>query len=72
MKINKILTDTNGCKLISATYVKNIKKAKPRNGGNAFFDYQHKTLTIYHASQSGRTLPFDTFKSALKYILSIR
>ena len=72
MKINKILTDTNGAKLISATYVSNVKKSKPKLGSNIFFDYHRKILTIYHPSQSGRTLPFDTFKGALKYILSIR
>lgn len=72
MKINKILTDTNGAKLISASYLRNAKKLKPITGGNVFFDYHRQILTIYHPSQSTRTMSFDTFKEALKFILSIK
>jgi hypothetical protein len=72
MKINTIKTDGNGYKLISANYVRNNKRQKPTIGGNLLFDYKNETLTIFHPSQSPRTLTFDSFKEALKFILSIR
>ena len=72
MKINAIKTDANGFKLVSANYIRSHKKQKPTLGASILFDYKDKNLTIFHPSQSPYTMTFDTFKDALKFILSIR
>ena len=69
MRIDKIMTDSNGYKLISASVVINNKKAKPSVGSIILFDYKDGILRQF--SMNGYTEHnMRSFKRALYNILN--
>lgn len=69
MRINKIMQDSNGYKLISASTLIYNRKFKPSIGHTVFYDYKDGILREF--SPSGYTeYNFITFKRALYNILN--
>jgi len=71
-KIKHTNTDYGKCILISFRHIWNGKKAKPCYSIDSFADFYPDTncLTIFNHNES-KPYYFDSFKSALKYILSL-
>ncbi len=78
MTINKILTENDGCKLISALNVSTYKTPnckfpkgwKNRGAGTVFFDYKDNVLRRFYGNNFD-TIPVSDFKAAIKHIWSL-
>lgn len=69
MRINRIATDTQGFKLISAERERYMKARKPQSYGHLFFDYKDGVLREY-VGNGFTQMRAVTFKDALSIVRS--
>lgn len=68
MRIESIKTDSNGFKLLAASYVFNFPACKPQVSPCTFFDYKDGVLREFRGNTSF-SMNVPTFRGALKLIL---